>query len=519
MGEERLCDGLMITAADGALIVEGAPRRHVFHGKAATEVLPKLMNLLDGSRTPEELADASGLSSRQLDQALNVLRDRGLLEEGAPAPGNHVTTYLSRNLPDTGGYLGTADLMRDFADSAVHVVADDLTTADLISADLRESGIGWCVSGAVPPAEDQAAALENARRALVIVVADPREPARMDEAVAWCAPRGIPVLRVAATAEHVELGPWFLTGYTACPSCLRRSRAEAGWEPESETHNPLMAGTAVAEALAILGGIPVIAPGGTMARARIVARIALAEPALDRHLVTPYPDCGTCAWSDPSPMAAYEWAQEGDAPPGLTVSTSATPFEIKPWEGLKTLRTPSLPAHPRRPLGDDPLLAELLRKTAGYRRTPEAPLQRWVPSGGNLASAELYLIGEVPGLPGTVFRYDDVNDTLIAMSPDRVPLAEALAGTDLRAEGLSAVFVLVAGRRRLEYKYADFSHHLAHLDAGCAATQLALLAAERGARVEYAATWDERPAGLLSLIPDQQIVTAIAGLHRGIPCP
>jgi hypothetical protein len=42
--------GLAVVPAPHGLIVEGSTRRHLLTGRAATEVLPRLLPLLDGTR-------------------------------------------------------------------------------------------------------------------------------------------------------------------------------------------------------------------------------------------------------------------------------------------------------------------------------------------------------------------------------------------------------------------------------------------------------------------------------------
>jgi hypothetical protein len=77
-----------------------------------------------------------------------------------------------------------------------------------------------------------------------------------------------------------------------------------------------------------------------------------------------------------------------------------------------------------------------------------------------------------------------------------------------------------AGRRRpadqpeVRWKYGDFAYRLAHLDAGCAATQLASVCQGYGLAVTYAAGWDDRLSGLLELYRGGEIITAVAGLHH-----
>ncbi|MFE2355009.1 hypothetical protein [Streptomyces parvulus] len=128
---------------------------------------------------------------------------------------------------------------------------------------------------------------------------------------------------------------------------------------------------------------------------------------------------------------------------------------------------------------------------------------------------ELYLLtpSGFAELPGNVFRYDDLAHRLIALRADPLHLPDVLADTDLDADGLDAVMVFAAAHGRLARKYEEFAYRLAHLDAGCAATQLSAVSTARGLTVRFATRWSEAFADLLDLSPDVQYVTAVAGLH------
>jgi hypothetical protein len=126
-------------------------------------------------------------------------------------------------------------------------------------------------------------------------------------------------------------------------------------------------------------------------------------------------------------------------------------------------------------------------------------------------------------LPGNCLRYDDVTHELLAVRSGTVALRDAVRGTDLASGDLAAVLVLVADVGRLAGKYGSFAYRLAHLDAGCAAMQLAAVAAGCGLDVSFATSWDGQLAGLLELTPEAELVTVVTGLRavrrKERPCP
>jgi len=171
------------------------------------------------------------------------------------------------------------------------------------------------------------------------------------------------------------------------------------------------------------------------------------------------------------------------------------------------------------------LWATLLRQTAGFHAASVASSavspHRWAPSGGGLASVELFVIDEagMAGLPGTVFRYDDLTHSLLAVRDDHIELAQVVEGTDLESTEAMAVTVFVAAHNRLATKYREYAYRVDHLDAGCASTQFTAVARVHGLAPRFATRWDGRIAEVLGLARDDQFVTAVAALHAPTPHP
>nr|WP_239078017.1 nitroreductase family protein [Streptomyces sp. SID9124] len=298
----------------------------------------------------------------------------------------------------------------------------------------------------------------------------------------------------------------------------------------------LQTGLVTAEAFALLAGAP--------AQPLTVLGITAADGRrTEQFLCAPRPacPCDDSGGGGPHPdlvdiqLRATEHSGPASLPTGLPSSA------LRRLAARLVHERPPFHAHPRHPLpsclptvtgtfGDAPrataapdrdAFAGLLARTAGLRPDPGGnPWQRWTPTGGQLASVELYLATRpgALGLPGTLFRYDDLRHALMPVRADNTGIEEILTGTDLAPAGLDAVLVFTAAHRRLAAKYRDFAYRLAHLDAGCATTQLAAAAAGQGLGVRFATRWDESLADLLDLAPDDRYVTAVAGLHRGETC-
>ncbi|SOD61570.1 SagB-type dehydrogenase domain-containing protein [Streptomyces zhaozhouensis] len=537
--------GLAVIAHEGGTIVQGGTRRHVFRGRTAREVLPALLPLLDGTRTRPRLCAAVGLSAPQLDAVLALLRRRGLLEErrgwGAERVADHVADFVSRGVEWTGAHRDAGGWL-DALGRTCALVYGPAGTAGVIAADLAESGVGH--TGTPPPpgrAPEQAPAAPASRgaaRTLLVVVDEPGQDGLLERVAAQGAAWDVPVLRVAVDGARVELGPVFLSGYTACVACCRAGRAAAGWgEPRAvdpDTRD-LLAGLACSEALALLGGSSTTAP------ARTLRAVSVPDGRSERFFVAPEPGCPACgtgpAAEDGAAVAElYEWTVERPPPPAvrpgdppqdvaarwadLAGDRPARSFLTRPRCPLPAARLPvpgTFGVRTARPAGDPSGTAEIadvLARVGGFRDIDDPAAGRWAPSGGSLASVELYLLtreGQVD-LPGTVFRYDDTRHELIAVRPEPVPLDRALRSTDLRAEDVGHVLVMVAAHQRLAAKYGGFAYRLAQLDAGCATTQLSAVLHSRGASVDFASAWGPDLAVTLDLVPGDQYVTAVAAV-------
>ncbi|GLW13005.1 hypothetical protein Misp01_81330 [Microtetraspora sp. NBRC 13810] len=537
----RLLTGLAVVAAGDGLVVTGTPRRQVFRGEAATRVLPRLLPLLDGVRDRGQICDELDLSPRQLAKAISLLDRSGLLDHpGAePVPPRlpaAVVSYYGR-VKDLAGYRGTGEVTALLAGSRVAVFAHDAVGAR-VGADLTLSGAG--AVSLVPGTADGDRTL--AETDFVVAVGTGPDAAQVIASAAReGAAQGVPVLRVLLAGGHLEVGPYLFPGFSTCVECLERSRREAAWDGEpsdQETPDALefAAGVAAAETVSMITKV------AGMRLGRRVARISLRDFTTEHFVAAPYPECAHCgAGRALSPAAAaieqYEWWTQR-TPAVLTPREAGRGAAAERVAGLEGER-PRLSSHPRRPLpgtglpvggtfgreeagqrpetADEEVLGELLRRVGGLRRDDGADrMQRWTPTGGNLGSVELYLLREAgfPGLPGTLFRYDDLGHALTAVRPDAVTAAGLLAGTDLRPAGYSTVVVLVAAHARNAGKY-QHSHRLVHLDAGCAVTQLDTVAAGYGRHTRWARSWDERVAEVLRLDRRDQFVTGIAGIGDG----
>jgi SagB-type dehydrogenase family enzyme len=547
----RLCDGLVILPAAGGLLIEGGPRRHLLTGAAAASVVRKMLPLLDGQHTLGRLAAALDLPAGRVQQAVRLLDQCGLLEEGASlppgalSPAPDVALSLSRHVNVTRVRRRAGALAAALADSAVLLTAPP-AIARPVADDLRAAGVGQVMCSPRLRSRDMRA-VASAQRGMVVMEDDPENEGQSADVEDACRDQGAALLRFATRRGRVEIGPLFYRDYTACYTCFRggygsvtrdhpgapattagRHDAETGW---------LAAGLVTGEILAVLAQV-------TAPRSFRMLTVT-SVPGLDssRYVVAPRPDCPVCGLGGPAAGGhgetadAYEWLVQ-DPPAELwpTAEIGSRPE----FEALQSQRPefPASPTHPlpppadiRPPAGmlgfgqaplapagiiDEATIAGILLRVAGQQRHGgPGPGRRWAATGGNLASAEAYLLAgpsQFPDLPGSIFRYDDIGHGLVAVRRSPVPLAQCLAGTGLTAPPVQLAIVLVGAVGRVRQKYDTFAYRLTHLDAGCAAAQLAAVGRGYGLTVSFAPRWDDHLADLLELYPGGEIITAVAGI-------
>jgi SagB-type dehydrogenase family enzyme len=545
--QPRLRRGLAVMTAGESILLDGGPSRQMFSGAAALSLLPRLLPMLDGQRSREQLCAELAISGAQLDSAIRLLDGSGLLEWALPgnplsSPANHVAEYISRTFTISDRCRSADDLARDLADSAALLVGPGCLV-EPVAEDLSETGIGIVK---IMTASEAACALPAMTgRCVAAVFDDPADAAVLDLVAAGCRWHDIPVLRFHGTGAYAEVGPVFCGMSTACIDCFRRSEP-AVWsqdqpgrdEQAASGHRSaglagVLSSLVTSAVLSILTSQPPAAPLKNLIRTVMSSRVT------ESYEVVPDLECVHCAGGTPPVDAVsrdlllYEW-RFSQLAPSLKPADDITPARLKRLAALTRERA-IFPTSPRRRLSDqltgqeikaergpggidESQLAGIFARVAGFRPAeaghPDYSTRRWAPSGGNMASVALYLVTDrdLFGLPGTIFRYDDLEHQVISVHTDRVSVAQALAGTELDTTGVDAAIILIGEAGRLSEKYGEFAWRLTLLDTGCAALQLHLVAEECGLRTTFAATWPRQIAELLDLDERHEIITAVATL-------
>lgn len=545
--QPRLRRGLAVTPAGQSLLIHGGPSRQMFSGAAALSLLPRLLPALDGRRSHAQLCGELGVGDAQLDSVIRLLDDRGLLEWALPVnelsfPAAHVAEYMSRTVITSEACPSADDLARDL-DMAAVLLVGPRRFVEPVAEDLSETGVGTVTIMTAAAAARVRATMSG--RCVAAVFDDPASAAALHLVAARQPQQDFPVLRFYGSGDYAEVGPTFCGLSTACIDCFRRCQS-AGWNQDQPAHDenaeigqPSAALTGVLSSLvtsallSLLNGQPPAAP------LRKLTRTVLSGRTTESRDVVPDLECAHCAGGTPPideasrNLLLCEW-QFGQLAPSLQPTDDTTPAKRDRIFALERQRS-KFPTSPRRRLTDqvadqqtnagrstrridESQLAGIFARVAGFRpaqadRSPTTN-RRWAPSGGNLGSVALYAVTDLDlfRLPGTIFRYHDLEHEVISVHADHVSVAEALAETDLDAACADAAVVLVGEAGRLRQKYGDFAWRLTHLDTGCAALQLHLVSEDYGLRASFASTWSARLAELLDLDRRHEIITAVAAL-------
>jgi bacteriocin biosynthesis cyclodehydratase domain-containing protein len=206
----RLEDGVAFEYGDSVLR---------FGGRAATRLLPLLLELLDGTRTVKEIGHALGEPiGPAIDHALATLAQNGLLSDGPPP--EH-PALLARTAAfcaaGSGGQLDEEAAVARLQDSTAVVLGRGPLASELLRL-LRLSGLG----------DVRALGWDDDRPEATLVAAAPGadEIVRLPEWNAACVrTRAAWIQLLPFNGRFAVVGPLYVPGETACYECFRLRRA------------------------------------------------------------------------------------------------------------------------------------------------------------------------------------------------------------------------------------------------------------------------------------------------------
>jgi bacteriocin biosynthesis cyclodehydratase domain-containing protein len=279
------------TDGDGAVLRYGGSVLE-FEGRAASQLLPHLLPLLDGTRTVDEIVSRLGEPIRPaVEHALEVLAGRELLTEATPArlgADERRTAEFLAATDDAG--RGAPEVLDALARARVYVLGTSTVAAEIARL-LATAAVGEVRR---PGWEDPVPA-----GALALVAPAGDEVPRLQE---WN-------MRALATETRwlqvlpfdgllAAVGPIFVPGQTACHECYRLRRAAnlapvrdtaVGEFPGAPALDAVLAGLAATVALRLL------ALGDGRSVGVLIAVEQAHELTCSRHLVYRVPRCPACS--------------------------------------------------------------------------------------------------------------------------------------------------------------------------------------------------------------------------------
>lgn len=549
-----------VPLTDG-LLIDGTDEQQILRGQATKVLLPRLLPLLDGNRTLEQLAaELSPVPAEHIKGAIALLYTRGVLEDGAADPDldpsdidAQTLSFYRRHVDATRVNRSALEAAERLRNSEVLVLAAGRNQAEareLISKQLRQAGVGTVHDGQVLHQPRGYESTDQTGSKLIIMLVEGEDDhetlAELDE---LCSHLGIPWLRVAVDSEtaSADIGPYFERGETACYRCFWKANGKRGATVAASRRARwlqmrMWANLLATEAIYLLSRI---APAATGLH---VTRYNLADWSARRLRFPKLPGCPNCRplptvnFGEIEPAVAYEdavrfpsrhlmdpkshqvhyrasnleLAKDGKRYPSAKQITLPARAELAQPKGstLEHLLAGRVPATERLDLSR---LASLLLLTAGVKHVDEQTgrVFRWAATGGNLGSVEMYVaVRDVAGLEPGFYFYQPYEHQLASLSAGQ-GLAEVekfiRQAVPFESEEMPGALIIGAGAmHRVAHKYGPFAYRVINLDAGVAFGQSHLVGRSLGLNTYQAQRWaDDVIADRLDLMDAAEAVTGV----------
>jgi SagB-type dehydrogenase family enzyme len=510
----RFIRGAVMVPLESGLLVEGGADRQLFRGQAALTLLPKLIPLMDGTRTAENLArDLPGTGKRSIQAAIALLYTAGLVEDLAgeldwsrlpdASAAETILPFLSRHVDTTRVHRNAEEALTALGGTQVALLAP-AKVADVVVELLTESGLPVRVV-------DKAAELADSDLAVAIACTDADDETHREVDVV-CRNAGVPWIRYAHWGTGADIGPRFDPRYTPCVECVL---ATVPQRKNVDTQGGFWLGLVAADL------VYQIARVGDSPSVNGILRIDLNRFTSTTHSAVRRVGCPHCCPADPGAVAAtgpfppaYCLEQAVAFPPRDLLNLKAHQIHYRISNALlqaeqKTYRNAPLVQLPQVPLAGlgEPTaridisqigLAAILLAALGLK--PDEPaaglLLRFAATGGNLGSPQGYLVAfDVAGLQCGLYFYQSHSHSLARLRSfqSATQAREWLAAAGVREDlgRPAAVLVLTAALARVAQKYKAFALRICGLDAGIAIEQARQVAAAVGYVGTIGEHWDE----------------------------
>ena len=520
-------------------ILDGGRQAEMLSGPFALSTLPVILPLVDGSRSFFEITTvAPQVAPREIEEAVRQLLGWGVLavrerEAALPQEIRNTLSYLKRG--NSGINLEAAASV--LADTQIVLVHDEPSCelGEEAAEALKENGFSHVrvqhYSGTASPVADRDSFV-------VSLVSEASSPAATREYYAWVRNTGCRWLRASLGEASAEIGPVFTADTNLCLPCLVEKQSENDLTCPSlcRTDRVALSAMLASEVTALL-----LNPSPA---SRTFRRYSLA---FFQPEVRTWPTNGLCLQGHGEHVDRQEGAvldaeriqriaplsmlyEEAIASRQETSDIGGDTQAGLPSSHKKMLNSPSITLPTMKLDLPQPILslllakqksretslqleavAQLLALSVGVKTMIGNEVRRWAPSGGNLGSAEAYLIAtNVEGLAPGIYLYKPEEHTLKRLNQQNTGQVRVACKAVLEGQSAPAMIVFVGAYCRIGRKYGSFAYKLAHLDAGSASSQLLLTASALRLDVRNAQRWmPKKLASALLLRDHEEAVTQV----------
>ncbi len=542
----RFIPELVVVSRGESVIVDGSPELHVFETSSDNNLFTRIMPLLDGRRSLEEIiAELDDIPPRSVRLAIQSLSTWGLLEEVTdeqrdstvrnPETLGFLRRFLAASGTDSGGIKACEDLANTevtvFSPFGCSVWSNQL--CDLLKLSGMDRVQQWDLAGL--PAHARGTRSSGTAVAISLIVGNEDIPAHrkfyqsaMDRKIPWLR------ARIDLDRGVADLGPLLRPGDT-CYDCfleMHVSVSVSTGSTSSDSEILFFLGCVATELISMVTGF---SPGLT---GRGLVRYAVPAWTSTELRLSRKPGCPNCRPSKDSArgsctalvfedfMALESRPRQNLSSAGRTILQPDKEFGHCPRVSLnrRVLRLDRgvfemfalhREASTRAP--DIDHLGTLLLMAAGIRdpKAPERQEKRWSATAGNLGSVELFVIANnVTGLdPGTYFyqAYDHSLARFERHSGSLPPIDLIRRAVFRDAASIPDALIIFTGAfHRVSRKYGAFAYRLLALDGGVASSQTDLVARTLGLSSRMAPLWaDDLIEDQLNLESFQEQVTNV----------
>lgn len=506
VGKPKLVDGLVYVPWGGGVIVDGLRDNKVLGGVVGKSLLPRLLPLLDGTKSIDELQQELTIPKSDIRAAIRFLEEQGLCEredvrvqtpEGLEATYSFVNRVLVNHRADSAMERGAAHLTQTqacvIASSAVRKEAN--TLAQL----LEGSGIRCSVPDIWPPQNGHS---EWNNLLIIYFSMDGDDVALLEELDKSVRAREGCWIRIVASAAHqtFQIGPIFRAPHAYCYSCFASGHAvepaRPGSNPEAVRERWTYISVASAMIVAhIVGGLEAFHEYGFIQYEMLTGQAKELIHGARPECIVCRPGSHKRGYSPPFTPATllYEDQVMVRSRNDLKL-TRGSLAQTRVWQPIGPSKSTEIEEH-RLDVNAGAVsyfneglsgasLNALLQWTVGDQnaRSKGTQTHKWIPSSGDLGSVSVKVaIRKVEPLASGIYDYVASARALISISrkESELQIADFIrnAVPNDCAEQPNALLMLIGDFDRLAAKYGAFAYTLLHLDTGVAIAQ-ALFVAE-----------------------------------------